>query len=80
MCRKRICDPYARKLIKAATPGKANWAIENSVMKLDGESRSKTPNACQQARGRRAVLIVDLRLEYFYIQKPWRSRSCGSTT
>ena len=38
MCRKRTCDPYARTLIKAATPGKANWAIENSDMELDGET------------------------------------------
>ena len=48
MCRKRICDPYARTPIRAVTPGKANWAIENSVMKFDGGSRSKTPNACLQ--------------------------------
>lgn len=50
MCRKRICDPYARTLIKAATPGKANWAIEKSDMKNVG-CLPKTPNACVQARG-----------------------------
>ena len=45
MCRKRTCDPYARKPIKAATPGKANRAMENSGMELDGEGLPKTPNA-----------------------------------